>query len=98
MDQQVVVKAFKITEIPRWLSDTLGGEPSAACTLVCESGHTLSVNDAWASVYSPQVGGWLLVNRQGKPVYRSDEEFQKIATHIQNNFYHVPRGGDFTGE
>lgn len=90
----VLVKAFKIIGFVDWMQHELGGAASAACTLKCECGHTLNVNDSWASVYSPKPGGWLLVKESGHAVYRSDEGFQAISVHKQDNFYEVPFKGD----
>jgi hypothetical protein len=91
----ILVRAFKIKSCVEWMNFELGGEPSAACLLVCECGHKLSVNDAWAQVYTPEAGGWLLVNQTGRASYRSDVDFKAIAIHQQADFYHVPNGGDF---
>lgn len=90
----VLVRAFKITGFVEWMQQEFDAEPSAACTLTCECGHTLYVNDAWASVYSPQPGGWLLVKESGHAVYRSNEDFLAISVHKKDNFYEVPFLGD----
>jgi hypothetical protein len=90
----VLVRAFKITGFVDWMQWDFDAAPSAECTLQCECGHTLYVNDAWASVYSPQPGGWLLVKQSGKAVYRSNEDFQAISVYKKDNFYEVPFLGD----
>lgn len=72
----------------------LGGEPDASCTLDCEGGHYLNVNDAWARVYEPQSGGWLLVNKEGRAAYRSDASFTATCVHRKDQFYEVPFQGD----
>jgi hypothetical protein len=90
----VLVRAFKIAGFVQWMEQEFDAEPSAACTLTCECGHSLSVNDAWASVYAPQPGGWLLVKQSGQAVYRSNEDFLKISVHKKDNFYEVPFLGD----
>lgn len=93
-EKKLLVRAFKIREITSWMSHDLGAAPSAACTLVGECGHVLGVNDAWASVYEPKVGGWLLVNQSGRAAYRDDVDFVAGAEHYGGNFYRVPLAGD----
>ena len=93
-EKTIVVRAFKIKMIPEGPELALDEVPTAACVLWCECGHHLYVNDEWAHVYSPQPGGWLLVNKAGVPVYRSDEDFQANHTHLERNFYRVPFQGD----
>lgn len=91
----VLVRAFKINACVSPMNFAYDVEPDASCTLSCEGGHCLTVNDAWARVYEPQSGGWLLVNKEGRPVYRSDASFRATAVQREDKrFYDVPFFGD----
>jgi hypothetical protein len=90
----VLVRAFKIKRCVSPMSFELDGEEDLGCTLDCEGGHHLFVNDAWAQVYSPESGGWLVVNKEGRPVYRSNADFTATCVHRRDNFYDVPYAGD----
>ena len=92
--ETVLVRAFRITGFVDWPQHEFDAAPSAACTLMCECGHTLNVNDAWAKVYTPKAGGWLLVKESGVAVYRSNESFKALSAHVKDNFYEVPFKGD----
>mgnify|MGYP003407103188 CR=1 FL=1 len=94
MSRTTVIKAFKIHSAVGWMPQDMGEPQSAACVLMCKGGHRLSVNDAWASVYEPKEGGWLLVNQSGRAAYRSNEEFLAAAEHIQDDYYRVTLAGD----
>lgn len=93
-EKKTVIKAFKIRQVNGWMPQDMGAPQSAACILFCEGGHDLSVNDAWACVYEPQVGGWLLVNKSGRAAYRSDADFRAAAVHVKEDYYQVTLAGD----
>lgn len=93
-EKKLLVKAFKIHSAVGWMPQDMGEPQSAACVIMCEGGHSLSVNDAWGSVYEPQAGGWLLVNKSGRAAYRSDADFQAAAVHVKEDYYQVTLAGD----
>lgn len=93
-EKKLLIKAFKIRSAVGWMPQDMGEPQTAACVLMCEGGHRLSVNDAWGSVYDPQAGGWLLVNQSGRAAYRSDADFQNGAEHVEGDFWKVPLHGD----